>query len=69
MKSTLMVMEWIQALRQQGQSDEAIKIEINEEMRKNDFNEQQIKDVFINAQIILKKETAELNKQRMKSSQ
>ena len=67
MKSTLMVVEQIWALRQQGQSDEVIKIKINEEMRKNDFNEQQIKNVFINAQIVLKKETAELNKQRMKS--
>ena len=49
MKSTLAVVEWIQALRQQGQSDKAIEIEINKEMRKNGFNEQQIKDTFINA--------------------
>ena len=42
-------MEQIQALRQQKQSDKTIEIEINKEMRKNDFNEQQIKDVFINA--------------------
>ena len=62
MKSILAVVERIQALRWQGQSDEAIKIEINEEMRKNDFDEQQIKDIFIDAQIILKKETAEPNR-------
>ena len=49
MKSTLMVVKWIQALRQQGQLNKIIKIEINEEMRKSDFNEQQIKNVFINA--------------------
>ena len=30
-------------------------------MRKSGFDEQQIKDVFINAYIILKKETAELD--------
>ena len=47
-----MVMEWIQALRQQRQLDKAIKIEINEKMRKNNFNEQQIKNVFINIYII-----------------
>ena len=69
MKFTLAVVKWIQALKQQRQSDEAIEIEINEKMRKNDFDEQQIKDTFINAQIILKKRTAELNRQRMKSSQ
>ena len=40
MKSTLMVVEWIWALRQQGQSDKAIEIEINKEMRKSDFDEQ-----------------------------
>ena len=49
MKSTLAVMEWIWALRWQGQSDKVIEIEISKEMRKNDFNEQQIKDTFINA--------------------
>ena len=49
MKSTLAVVEWIQVLRQQRQSDEIIQIKINKEMRKNDFNEQQIKNVFINA--------------------
>ena len=38
-------------------------------MRKNDFDEQQIKNVFINAQIILKKEITESDKQRMKSFQ
>ena len=48
MKSTLMVVEQIQALRQQRQSDKVIEIEINEEIRKNDFNEQQIKNMFIN---------------------
>ena len=37
-------------------------------MKKNDFNKQQIKDMFINAQIVLKKETAESDKQRMKPS-
>ena len=69
MKSTLAVVKQIQALRQQKQSDKTIKIKINEEMRKSDFNEQQIKNTFINAQIILKKRTAESDKQRMKSSQ
>ena len=49
MKSILAVVEQIQALRQQEQSDEAIKIKINEEMKKSDFNEQQIKNKFINA--------------------
>ena len=49
MKSTLAVVEQIQALKQQRQSNKAIKIEISKEMRKNDFNEQQIKDTFINA--------------------
>ena len=39
MKSTLMVVEWIQALKWQRQSDEVIKIKINKEMKKNDFNE------------------------------
>ena len=48
MKSTLTVVEQIQALRQQGQSDEVIKIEINEKMKKSGFNKQQIKDTFIN---------------------
>ena len=69
MKSTLAVVEWIWALRQQGQSDEAIEIEINEEIRKNGFNEQQIKDTFINAQIILEKGTAEPDRQRIEPSQ
>ena len=59
MKFTLAVVEWIQVLKQQRQSDEAIEIEINKEMRKNDFNEQQIKNMFINAQTVLKKRTAE----------
>ena len=67
MKSTLTVVEQIQALKQQRQSDKVIEIKINKEMRKNDFNKQQIKDTFINAQIILKKGTAEPDKQRMKS--
>ena len=49
MKSILMIVEQIQALRQQRQSDEIIKIEINKKMRKNGFNKQQIKDTFINA--------------------
>ena len=62
MKSTLAVVKQIQALRQQRQLNEAIEIEINEEMRKSDFDEQQIKNMFINAQIILKKETAESDK-------
>ena len=48
MKSTLAVVEQIQALRQQRQSDKVIKIEINKKMRKSDFNKQQIKDTFIN---------------------
>ena len=69
MKSTLVVVEWIWALKWQGQSDKVIKIKINEKMRKNDFNEQQIKNIFIDAQIILKKETAESDRQRMKSFQ
>ena len=55
MKSTLVVVEWIQVLRQQRQSDKIIEIEINEKMRKSDFNEQQIKNMFINAQTVLKK--------------
>ena len=69
MKSILAVVEWIWALRQQGQSDEAIEIEINEEMRKSDFNEQQIKNVFINAQTVLEKGIAESDRQRMEPSQ
>ena len=48
MKFTLVVVEWIQALRWQRQSDKAIKMKINKEMRKNDFNKQQIKNIFIN---------------------
>ena len=48
MKSILTVVEQIQALRQQGQSDEIIEIKINKKMKKNGFNEQQIKNVFIN---------------------
>ena len=52
MKSTLMVVEQIWALRWQRQLNKAIKIEISKEMRKNDFNEQQIKDTFIDTQII-----------------
>ena len=62
MKSTLTVVEQIWAFRQQGQSDEIIEIKINKEIRKSDFNEQQIKNTFINAQIVLEKKTAELNK-------
>ena len=69
MKSTLAVVEQIWALRQQGQSDEVIEIKINEKMKKNGFNEQQIKDVFINAQTVLKKETAESDRQKMKPFQ
>ena len=49
MKSTLAVVKWIQALRWQRQSDEIIKIKINKEMRKSNFNEQQIIDISINA--------------------
>ena len=64
-----MIVEQIQVFRQQRQSDEIIEIEINEEMRKSDFNEQQIKDVFINAQIILKKRTAKSDRQKMKPFQ
>ena len=48
MKSTLMIVKQIQALKQQKQSDEVIKIEINKKMKKSDFNEQQIKNMFIN---------------------
>ena len=48
MKSTLAVMEQIQALRQQRQLDKIIKIKINKEIKKSDFNEQQIKNTFIN---------------------
>ena len=40
MKSTLVVVEWIQALRWQRQSDEIIEIKINEKMKKSDFNKQ-----------------------------
>ena len=64
-----MIVKQIQALRQQKQSDEIIKIKINKKMKKNDFNEQQIKDMFINTQTVLKKKTAEPNKQKMKPSQ
>ena len=39
MKSTLTVVEQIQALRWQKQSDKIIKMKINKEMRKSDFNE------------------------------
>ena len=49
MKSTLAVVEQIWALKWQGQLNETIEIEINKEMRKNGFNEQQIKDTFIDA--------------------
>ena len=38
MKSTLAVVEQIQALRWQEQSNKVIKIEINEEIRKSGFN-------------------------------
>ena len=69
LKSTLAVVEQIQALRWQGQSDEAIKIKINKIIRKSGFNEQQIKNVFIKIYIILKKRTAELNKQKIKPFQ
>ena len=69
MKFTLAVVKQIQALRQQKQLNKVIKIKINEEMRKNGFNEQQIKNTFINTQIIFKKKTAKLNKQKMKPSQ
>ena len=69
MKSTLAVVEQIWAFRQQKQSDKTIQIKINEEMKKSDFNEQQIKDTFINAQTVLKKGTAESDKQRMKPFQ
>ena len=48
MKFTLAVMEQIQALKQQKQLNEIIKIKINKEIKKNDFNEQQIKNIFIN---------------------
>ena len=48
MKSTLAVVEQIWALRQQRQSNKIIKIEINKKMEKSGFNEQQIKNVFIN---------------------
>ena len=50
-----MIVKQIQTLRQQRQSDKIIEIKINEEMRKNDFNKQQIKNTFINAQTVLKK--------------
>ena len=69
MESTLVVVEWIQALRWQRQSDKVIKIRINKEMKKSGFNEQQIKDIFIDAQIILKKETAKPDRQEMKPFQ
>ena len=35
-------------------------------MKKSGFNEQQIKDTFINTQIVLEKKTTESNKQKMK---
>ena len=62
MKSTLMVVKWIQALRWQRQSNEIIEIEINEKMRKSGFDKQQIKDTFINVQTVLEKRTAEPDK-------
>ena len=40
MKSTLAVVKYIQALRQQKQLNKVIKIEINGKMRKSGFNEQ-----------------------------
>ena len=40
MKSTLAVVEQIWALRWQGQSDEVIEIEINEKMKKSNFDKQ-----------------------------
>ena len=49
MKFTLAVVEQIQAFKWQRQLNKVIKIEINEEIRKSDFNKQQIKDTFINA--------------------
>ena len=52
MKFTLVVVEQIWAFKQQRQSDKAIEIEINKEMRKNGFDEQQIKNAFIDTQII-----------------
>ena len=61
-KSTLAVVEWIWALRQQKQSDKVIEIEINKEIRKSDFNEQQIKDKFINTQVLKKKLLNQINK-------
>ena len=69
MKFTLTVMKWIQTFRQQRQSDKVIKMKINKEIKKNDFDEQQIKNTFINTQIILKQEIAESDKQKMKSFQ
>ena len=48
MKFTLAVVEQIQALRWQKQLNKAIEIKINEKMKKNNFNEQQIKNMFIN---------------------
>ena len=39
MKFTLAVVEQIQALKQQEQSDETIKIKISEKMKKSNFNE------------------------------
>ena len=60
-------MKWIQALRWQRLLNKIIKIKINEKKKKSGFDEQQIKNVFINAYIILKKGTAEPNKQRIKS--
>ena len=64
-----MVVEWIQALRWQRKSDEAIKIEINEKSKESNFNKQQIGEVFINAQTVLKKEITKSDKQRMEFSQ
>ena len=41
-------MEQIQTFRWQRQLNKVIKIEINKKMKKNGFDEQQIKNVFIN---------------------
>ena len=69
LKSTLIIVEQIQALRQQKKSNKVIKIEISKEIRKNNFNKQQIEEVFINTQTVLKKETAKSDRQEMKPFQ
>ena len=57
-----MIVEQIQTFKQQKKSDEIIKIKINKKLKENNLNKQQIEKMFINAQTVLKKETAKSGK-------